>query len=107
MKTLTKAISIVAISTFFAGAAMAAPQIEAADDSVTSTLCVTVASGSKLKLHKQIKASVVDKNYVANEMTCNGMSVATFVDQYGTNADNIKKYLGLDMQTVASVSYER
>ena len=107
MKTLVKSIATVAIATMFTGAAMASTQIEAADDSVTSNLCVAAATGNKWKLHKELKLSAVDKQYVASEMTCNGMSVAEFVDQYGANSEAIKMYLNIESQAIANVSYSK
>ncbi len=107
MKTLTKTIAIVGFTTLFAGTAMASPKIEAADNSLTSELCVLAAKGNKTKLHNHLKNSVVSKQYVANEMKCNGESVADFVDAYGQNSAAIKDYLNVNAQNIASVSYTK
>ncbi len=68
MKTLTKTIAIVGFTTLFAGTAMASPKIEAADNSLTSELCVLAAKGNKTKLHNHLKYSVVSRHQVAPEM---------------------------------------
>ncbi len=107
MKNFGKTIALVGMTTLFASAAIASPQIEAADSSLTSNICVAVASGDKWKLHKQLKASPLDKQFVANEMTCNGLSVADFADQYSANSKGIKKYLNLEADTFAKIDHQR
>ena len=57
--------------------------------------------------NEQIKESALDKKYVAQDMTCNGLSVAAFVDQYGKNGDSIKKYLNIQQQQIASVVHAK
>lgn len=105
MKMLTKSIAAVAMATMFTGAAMASTQFEAADDATSSSICVAVAKGNKIKLHDKIKQSFVDKKFVAEKLTCNGMPVSEFVDLYGSNGEAIKRYLNIESPSIASVSY--
>lgn len=107
MKSRTTAIAIITLTSLFTGSAFASVKFTPTDDSVTSNLCVTAASGNVLKLHNQIKDSALGKKYVAKEMTCNGLTVSAFVDQYGHNADSIKKYLNIHQQHIASVEYNK
>ncbi len=87
--------------------AIASVEFKPTDDSVTSNLCVAAATGNRWKLHEQIKESALDKKYVAQDMTCNGLSVAAFVDQYGKNGDSIKKYLNIQQKQIASVVHAK
>ncbi|MBT3133994.1 DUF3718 domain-containing protein [Alteromonas sp. ALT199] len=105
MKSRTTALTIIALTSLFTGSALASVEFTPSDDSVTSNLCVTAASGNKWKFHNQIKASALDKKYVAEEMTCNGLTVSAFVDQYGENGDSIKKYLNIQQQHIANVAH--
>ena len=107
MKSRTTAIAIVALTSLFTGSAFASVEFTPTDDSVTSILCVTAASGNKWKLHNQIKDSALDKKYVAKEMTCNGLSVAAFVEQYGKDGESIKKYLNIQQQQIANVVHAK
>ncbi len=107
MKSRITAIAIVALTSVFTGSALASVEFKPTDDSVTSNLCVAAATGNRWKLHEQIKESALDKKYVAQDMTCNGLSVAAFVDQYGKNGDSIKKYLNIQQQQIASVVHAK
>lgn len=107
MKSRTTALTIIALTSLFTGSALASVEFTPTDDSVTSNLCVTAASGNKWKFHNQIKASALDKKYVAEEMTCNGLTVSAFVDQYGKNGDSIKKYLNIQQQHIANVAHTK
>ena len=107
MKLRTTAIAIVAFTSLFAGGSFASVEFTPTDNSVTSNLCVTAASGNKWKLHNQIKDSALDKKYVAKEMMCNGLTVSAFVEQYGKNEDSIKKYLNIHQQHIANVAHNK
>ncbi|MEG3766870.1 DUF3718 domain-containing protein [Alteromonas sp. 14N.309.X.WAT.G.H12] len=93
MKVFTRTMVAIGLSLGVAGLANAGTQIVAADDSVTSEICVSAATGSKYKLKSAMEKARVDKEYVLEKLTCNGMSVIEFVEQHGTNPSVISAYI--------------
>lgn len=70
-------------------------QYEAANDSRTTKLCMTIATGNKHQIKNAIKAfrpaRSLKSNYrfVANNVSCNGMFVHDFANNEG-NGDNVE-----------------
>ena len=93
MKAIAKVLMIVGVSVAGMGFAQAETKLVAADDAVTSEICVVAASGKKLKLHKTIKDFGLTRNYVARNVECNGMPIVEFVEQYGDNVTSINHYI--------------
>ncbi|MFT2090174.1 DUF3718 domain-containing protein [Paraglaciecola sp. 2405UD69-4] len=109
MNTFTKIIATSVLTISSIGMANAATEYVAADDYVTSKLCVTATEGSKLQLAKAIEKTGLSKRYVVKNVTCNNQDIITFVEQHGTNVDNINNYLtagkysnNVEVTTVAS-----
>ncbi|MEP1554768.1 DUF3718 domain-containing protein [Paraglaciecola sp.] len=109
MNTLTKIIATSVLTLSSIGMASAATEYVAADDYVTSKLCVVATEGSKLRLSQAIKKSGLSKNYVAENVTCNNQKLVTFVEQHGTNVEDINNFLtagkyssNIEVTTVAS-----
>lgn len=82
MKTIAKTIAVFGLSMGVIAGVSAQPTVVASDNSITSQLCVTAATGDALDMHKKIKTLRVSKEFVAEQLTCNGMPVAEFVEQY-------------------------
>ena len=93
MKAIAKVLMIVGVSVAGMGFAQADTKLVAADDAVTSDICVVAAEGSKMKLHKAIKDVGLTRDYVANNVKCNGMPIVEFVEQYGDNVASINRYI--------------
>ena len=79
MNTLTKTLATITLSLSTIGMANAADSLFAADESVSSKLCVVAAQGSKIQLHKSIKDSGLSKRYIAENVTCNDQNILAFV----------------------------
>lgn len=74
----------IAASVIFVGSVSATDkQYNAVDGSLYTKICVTAASGNKLQLIKAIEDSGFSHHYVANQVTCNGMSIGQFAAQAG------------------------
>jgi len=93
MKTFTKTIVIAALTVSSIGFANAANILVPADGYVTSDLCVVASQGSKAKLAKAIKKAGLTKRYVANNVQCNEQNIITFVEQYGSNVEQINNFM--------------
>ncbi len=108
MNTFTKIIATSVLTLSSIGMASAATEYVAADDYVTSKLCVVATEGSKLKLSKAIEKTGLSKRFVVENVTCNNQELTTFVEQHGTNVDNINNYLtagkySQNQETIASL----
>ena len=84
----------------------------AADDSLTTKLCIIAAEGNRVALHKALKAHNVSKRFLRNKVGCNEESLSTFVSKYGNNPDSVLRMLNLDstsvtIQDLALVAHER
>ncbi len=93
MKAIAKVLMIVGVSVAGMGFAQADTKLVAADDVVTSDICVVAAEGSKMKLHKAIKDAGLSRDYVASNVQCNDMPIVEFVEQYGDNVASINRYI--------------
>lgn len=58
-------------------------QFVATDGSMSSKICIAAAQGNKLDFHRLIERAGINKRYVTQKITCNGMPVAEFVAEYG------------------------
>jgi hypothetical protein len=93
MKLLTKIAAISALTLSVFGIANAQPVLEPTDNYVTSKLCIAAAQGKKIKLASDMKEFHLTKDYVIEEVKCNGLSFTTFVEQYGSQVNEINDYL--------------
>ncbi|MBU3023259.1 DUF3718 domain-containing protein [Aestuariibacter sp. A3R04] len=93
MNVITKVMAIVGVSFGLAAGVSASPQLIGSDDSATTKICLSAASGSKFKLRDAMKDAGVDKRFVESEISCNGIPLVEFVAQYGENSDSINAYI--------------
>ncbi len=93
MKTLTKVIATTVLTLSTIGVANAATQLVATDNLTGTKLCIAAASGSKLKLSREIKNSGLRKHHIVENVKCNDMDLVSFVEQYGSNPHNINTFL--------------
>ncbi len=93
MKVLTKVMIALGVTMSAVSVAQANPELVAADDYVTSKICVVATEGSQTKLRNAIQESGLSLQYVARKVSCNGMPIADFVEQYGENVANINEYI--------------
>ncbi|MEP4298939.1 MAG: DUF3718 domain-containing protein [Paraglaciecola sp.] len=108
MNTFTKIIATSVLTLSAIGMANAATEYVAADDYMTSKLCVAATEGSKLKLSKAIEKTGLSKRFIVENVTCNNQEMTSFVEQHGTNVDNINNYLtagkySQNQETIASL----
>jgi len=109
-----KGLTLVALTFGMALSANAATY-QAADDTLESKLCVTAATGSKLKMNKAIQqfrsGTNVTANYriVANKLYCNGVDVAEFAATAGNYAvaEKLEGYRSSNVQIrdIANISH--
>ncbi|MFT2091987.1 DUF3718 domain-containing protein [Paraglaciecola sp. 2405UD69-4] len=109
MNTFTKLLATATLTLGTITSASAATVLVAADDYVTSKLCVVATEGSKMRLSQAIKKTGLSKRDVANNVTCNDQDLISFVEQYGTNANDINNFLtggkytgSVEITTIAS-----
>ena len=57
-------------------------QFVATDGSVSSKICIAAAQGNKLDFNRLIEKAGINKRYVMQKITCNGMPVEEFVAEY-------------------------
>ena len=86
MKTLTKVIATTVLTLSTIGFASAAEQLVPTNSDTSTKICVVAAKGNKLKLDREIRESGFSKHYVVENVKCNGMDLASFVEQYGHNS---------------------
>jgi len=90
MKIVKNITTLMLISLATAGSAFAT-EYEAGDDAFESKLCVTAATNSKSRLDSRIDhyvtGRILNKKYaiVANEVLCNGTSIAQFAAMAGND----------------------
>jgi hypothetical protein len=93
MNTLTKAIAITTLTLSSIGMASASNVIVPADDYVTTKLCMVASEGSKTKLSKAIRKSGLSKHFITENVKCNELNIVAFVEQYGSNVEQMNNYL--------------
>lgn len=95
MKNLTKVL--VAAGFVFGSMSIAHAgsdtQLVAADNEVSSDICVVAAKGNKLKLHQALKSAGLSRDFVAANVTCNELPIVEFVEQYGENVNVINRFI--------------
>jgi len=84
MKTFTKTLTTLTLSLSVLGMANASTFI-AKDNSVTTELCMTAASGNRIAMSKAIKNSRISKLDLVNKVKCNEQNITDFVAQYGNS----------------------
>jgi hypothetical protein len=104
MKTLTKVVMIAGLAFGAATAAQASTEFVAADNAVTSDICVAAAKGKKIKLHEAIKDSGLTRGFVEKNVTCNEMPIVEFVELYGENVAKINGYITANEYTGSLIS---
>ncbi|MDG1750191.1 MAG: DUF3718 domain-containing protein [Thalassotalea sp.] len=70
-----------------------ASNLEAADSSIATELCLIAASGNRAAMFNVVKESGKSLNFIANNITCNGENILAFVEQRGKNSQNMLKVL--------------
>lgn len=92
MKTLTKVLTTLTLSLTVAGMANASTLI-AKDQSLTTELCMTAASGNRAKMHNTIKNSGYSKSYIYYNVKCNDQNITEFVAQHGNSPKQMNSML--------------
>ncbi|MBU2977202.1 DUF3718 domain-containing protein [Alteromonas sp. C1M14] len=95
MNVMTRSMAVIGVTFGLVGFANANTNAElvAADGSATSNICVSAAQGSKYKLKSAMETARVDKEYVLEKLSCNGMPIEAFVEQYSENPKSIMTYI--------------
>ena len=93
MKTFTKTIAIATIAFSSIGFANANNLLVPADDYITTDLCIVASQGSKVTLSKAIRKAGLTKQFVANKVKCNELDFTAFVEQYGSNVEQINNFM--------------
>ena len=92
MKTITKVLTTLTLSLSIAGMANAST-FTAKDNSVTTELCMTAASGNRVAMSKAIKSSRINKSALVNKVKCNDQNITDFVAQYGNSPEKMNALL--------------
>ncbi len=87
MKKLLMLSAVVSMSLGLAATANASVELVAADDSASTKICIAAAQGKKFKVSRATKEAGLTKQYVNQEMTCNGMPINDFAAQYPVTYD--------------------
>lgn len=85
MKTIKSALVIAAAFGLTMTATTASAGIVGLDKSTATQLCVTAATGTKVAMHLEIKGSGWSKNFVQDNVKCNGSSIGFFASQHGSD----------------------
>ncbi|NQZ07944.1 MAG: DUF3718 domain-containing protein [Algicola sp.] len=92
MKTTKSAIVLAVLGLSMATAANAAGvSVTGFNNSLPTQLCVTAATGSRVKMFKDMSNSGWSKQFIKNNIVCNGDSIGTFAAKYGS--DGVKSLL--------------
>ena len=90
MKAFTKTLAVVGMSFGAMGMANASPELTPADTAVTSKICVTAATGSKLKLRNALEDAGLTKHYVENTTNSELMIIEIQMGTYFGEDDIIR-----------------
>ena len=93
MKNFAKVMIAAGFALGAMGVAQADTKLVAADEAVTSDICVVAAKGNKIKLHRAIKDAGLSRDFVAKNVSCNDLPIVEFVEQYGENVASINRYI--------------
>ncbi|MBL4629673.1 MAG: DUF3718 domain-containing protein [Paraglaciecola sp.] len=93
MNTFTKAIAVSVLTLSSISIVSASNVMVPTDNYVTTNLCVVASEGSKAKLSQAIKKAGLSKHYVATKVKCNELNIVNFIEQYGTNVEQMNNFL--------------
>jgi len=93
MNILTKILATTALIIGSIGASNASSEVVPGDNYVTTKICVVATKGSKTKLLFAIKDSGLKKNYVAKNVKCNEVNIVSFIEEHGSNVEEINNFL--------------
>ncbi len=100
-KLTTLGATLLLATSTFAATNVNATEFTAADNSISTQLCIAVAKDDKLELSQTMKEVRIKKHSLADKLTCNNLSVAKFAATYDLN--NSAKFLNLDLNTVTTI----
>jgi len=92
MKTFTKVLATLTLSLSVAGMANASSLI-AKDNSVTTKLCMTAATGNRIDMQQAIKSSRLSKSFVVKNIKCNEQGITEFVAQHSESPTKMNALL--------------
>jgi len=92
MKTFTKVLATLTLSLSVAGMANASSLI-AKDNSVTTKLCMTAATGNRIDMQQAIKSSRLSKSFVVKNIKCNEQGITEFVAQHSKSPTKMNALL--------------
>ena len=92
MKTVTKILTTLTLSLSLVGIANASTLV-AKNNSISTELCMTAASGSKNAMHKAIKESRLSNSYVVYNIKCNEQNITDFVTKHGKYPNKVNALL--------------
>jgi len=84
-----KLLTVAFLSGLLVSSANATEQFKAADQSVTSDICVTALSGNRAELYSKIRGLGYSRAFVTKHITCNDTPLLSFVEQHGKNSEAI------------------
>jgi len=70
-----------------------AGSFKAADESVSTDLCMAAISGNRAVMHNKVRASGLSLNYITENVQCNGENILSYVQQHGKNSAKMLKVL--------------
>ena len=100
--SIKKIVTATIITLGFTAAAQA-EKVVGEDQSIATELCVSAAAGNRAAMYNTIKSSGYSSKYVANKVECNGVSLLSFVENNGKNADSMLRMLD-KRQTSVSIT---
>lgn len=94
MKLLTITLSAAALMLTFNTEAHANHTLKAADASISTELCMAVASNKPLSLHRVLKENRLSLKKVAKNIRCNGLTLHEFATKHSAIriANNLQRY---------------
>ncbi len=90
---MTKTLTAIAFTLSTVGVANAATKVVAADDYITSKICVAAAGDNRTKLNSAIKDSGLRKKYVVENVKCNDQNILAFVQEFGDAPEKMNNSL--------------
>ncbi len=76
-------LALTAIFTSWSHAATEQPKFFASNSSISTKLCIAIASNKPLQLHQALKEYRVSRSLIKNKLKCNQMPSSEFVHTYG------------------------
>lgn len=93
MKLLTKITAASVLTLSAISIANAGPVLVPTDNYITSKLCVAAAQGDTAKMAREMRKAHLSKDFVIEKVKCNDLSFTAFVEQYGSESDQMNNYL--------------